>query len=165
MATPFRELEKRMTPEQLRRSDKKYQQLKREEMRLRDLRIARKKTQAEMAASLNVGQGAISKMENRTDLYLSTLREYVESLGGTLVITAKFPDSEILLNGISDLRSQEEIFDVDAKPPQPTIPRTTTKATKSPTKQLILKKGSPKQIVDLTKGRSKGKTSKKQGHS
>lgn len=59
---------------------------------LRDLRIAVEKTQAELAAALGVGQDTISRLEKRSDMLLSTLRHYVESMGGTLELVARFPN-------------------------------------------------------------------------
>ena len=64
-------------------------------MHLDDLRKARQMTQTKLAETLGVNQGEVSKIEHRTDLYLSTLSEYVEALGGKLEIRAVFPDSEV----------------------------------------------------------------------
>lgn len=64
-------------------------------MHLDELRKARQMTQTKLAETLGVNQGEVSKIEHRTDLYLSTLSEYVEALGGTLEIRAVFPDSEV----------------------------------------------------------------------
>ena len=59
---------------------------------LYDLRKAVQKTQKQMAEVLGVGQDSISRMENRSDMLLSTLRRYVEAMGGTLALVAQFPD-------------------------------------------------------------------------
>ena len=64
-------------------------------MPLDKLRKARSLTQTAVAQRLNVDQGSVSKLESRTDMYLSTLREYVEALGGTLELRADFPDGSI----------------------------------------------------------------------
>jgi transcriptional regulator with XRE-family HTH domain len=64
-------------------------------MSLDELRRARQMTQVSLAESLGVNQGEVSKIEHRTDVYLSTLSEYVEALGGTLEIRAIFPDREV----------------------------------------------------------------------
>jgi DNA-binding XRE family transcriptional regulator len=63
-----------------------------EEMSLQQLRKALGKTQIAVAKKLRVGQHAVSKLETRSDMYLSTLRGYVEAMGGELEIVAKFPD-------------------------------------------------------------------------
>jgi transcriptional regulator with XRE-family HTH domain len=60
-------------------------------MPLTELRKAVGLTQAELAETLDVGQGSVSKIENATDMYLSTLRRFVAALGGDLVIKASFP--------------------------------------------------------------------------
>lgn len=72
---------------------------------LRQMRKARAMTQVSIARRLNVNQAAISQMESRSDMYLSTLRAYVEALGGTLDIRAQFPEGEILLNDLTDLNA------------------------------------------------------------
>ena len=64
-------------------------------MPLDKMRKARSMTQTAVAERLDVDQGSVSKLEGRTDMYLSTLREYVEALGGTLELRADFPDGSI----------------------------------------------------------------------
>jgi DNA-binding XRE family transcriptional regulator len=59
---------------------------------LKDLRQAVQQTQAQMAAALGVRQDTISRLEKRSDMLLSTMRHYVESMGGKLELVAKFPD-------------------------------------------------------------------------
>lgn len=62
-----------------------------EEMSLRDLRKAIGKTQVAVARRLGVGQDAISKLEMREDMYLSTLRGMLKAMGGELELIARFP--------------------------------------------------------------------------
>jgi transcriptional regulator with XRE-family HTH domain len=59
---------------------------------LKDLRQAAQQTQAQLAAALGVGQDTISRLEKRSDMLLSTLRHYVESMGGQLNLVAQFPN-------------------------------------------------------------------------
>ena len=59
---------------------------------LKDLRQAAQQTQEQLAASLGVGQDTISRLERRSDMLLSTLRHYVQSMGGTLELVARFPN-------------------------------------------------------------------------
>lgn len=59
---------------------------------LRDLREAAGHTQQQLATTLGVGQDSLSRLEQRSDMLLSTLRRYVESVGGTLTLVARFPD-------------------------------------------------------------------------
>src|SRR5712692_8096971 len=63
-----------------------------EEMSLRDLRKARKLTQARVAKVLGVTQDSVSRLEKRSDLLLSTLRKTVKAMGGDVRIVAQFPD-------------------------------------------------------------------------
>ncbi|MFZ0695325.1 MAG: XRE family transcriptional regulator [Alphaproteobacteria bacterium] len=63
-----------------------------EEMSLQDLRKAIGKTQAVIAKRLKVGQDAVSKLETRSDMYISTLRGFVKAMGGELELIARFPD-------------------------------------------------------------------------
>jgi DNA-binding XRE family transcriptional regulator len=64
-----------------------------EEKSLSELRRARALTQKTLARKLGIGQESVSKLESRSDLMLSTLRNYVEALGGRLDLVAKFPNS------------------------------------------------------------------------
>ena len=59
---------------------------------LKDLRQAAQQTQEQLAATLGVGQDTISRLEKRSDMLLSTLRHYVESMGGQLELVAQFPN-------------------------------------------------------------------------
>jgi DNA-binding XRE family transcriptional regulator len=59
---------------------------------LKDLRLAAQQTQEQLASELGVGQDAISRLERRSDMLLSTLRHYVESMGGQLNLVAQFPN-------------------------------------------------------------------------
>ena len=59
---------------------------------LKDLRQAAQQTQEQLAAALGVGQDTISRLEKRSDMLLSTLRRYVEAMGGKLELVAQFPD-------------------------------------------------------------------------
>lgn len=59
---------------------------------LKDLRQAVERTQEDLAATLGVGQDTISRLEKRSDMLLSTLRRYIEGMGGKLSLVAQFPD-------------------------------------------------------------------------
>ena len=65
-------------------------------MPLAEIRKAIGMTQAELASKLDVAQGSVSKVENAADMYLTTLRKYVEALGGELHLTARFADGREL---------------------------------------------------------------------
>ncbi len=71
------------------------------EIPLEQLRSARNLTQTNLAHVLGVNQSAISKIEKRTDMYLSTLRSYVEAMGGSLEIQAVFPEGSVRVEILS----------------------------------------------------------------
>jgi len=74
-----------------------------EELNLREVRRLRKLTQARLSKRLKIGQEGVSRIEKRTDLYLSTLRSYVEGLGGKLSLTVEFPDrAPVVLSGFGE---------------------------------------------------------------
>ncbi len=58
-----------------------------------------------MARKLHIQQAAVSKLERRTDMYLSTLRSYIEAMGGTLEIVAHFPDRSLRITQFQALDS------------------------------------------------------------
>jgi transcriptional regulator with XRE-family HTH domain len=64
-------------------------------MTLYQLREARSLTQVNLATVLEVNQGAVSRLEKRTDMYVSTLRSYIQAMGGRLQVKAIFPEGEI----------------------------------------------------------------------
>lgn len=68
---------------------------------LKQLRTERGGTQAQLAARLGINQGALSRLENRSDISVSMLRSFVEALGGKIEITAVFPDASLSLCGFS----------------------------------------------------------------
>jgi transcriptional regulator with XRE-family HTH domain len=73
------------------------------EMALHELRQARERSQEELARALKVGQPAVAKLERRTDMYVSNLRRYIEALGGTLEITARFADASVAITNFEEL--------------------------------------------------------------
>jgi predicted transcriptional regulator len=101
---PFSELTKRFTPERRARAAARAAQL-REEMTLEELRKTRELSQEDVAAALEVGQPAVAKLEKRADMHVSNLRRYIEALGGTLEITARFPDASVTISNIGDAAS------------------------------------------------------------
>jgi hypothetical protein len=94
MAKSYGELRKKLTPAQQTRSRELAAQML-AEVPLDQLRKSRKVTQVQMAKKLKIGQGSISKLESRSDAYISTLRSYIKALGGTLVMHAVFPDKTV----------------------------------------------------------------------
>ncbi len=79
------------------------------EMSLRELRHAVNKTQKTVARTLNMGQEGVSRLEKRSDLLLSTLRNFVEAVGGSLMLVAQFPDQEpIAIGGFGEIVAAKE---------------------------------------------------------
>jgi DNA-binding XRE family transcriptional regulator len=74
-----------------------------EETTLRQVREARERSQVEMAEKLHINQAAVSKLERRTDMYLSTLRNYIEAMGGKLEIVARFPNKAVRITQFETL--------------------------------------------------------------
>ena len=92
-----------LNPKRREKVEARAAQLIAEEMTRQELRRARKLTQVSLAKALGITQDGVSRMEKRTDLLLSTLREYVEAMGGRLSLIAEFHDREpVLLSGIAE---------------------------------------------------------------
>ena len=97
------EIIKKLSPAQRRKVEARAAHLMAEEMTRRELRRARKRTQVEVAKALHINQDSVSRLEQRTDLLISTLRGYVEAMGGSLSLVAQFPDSgPVILSGIAE---------------------------------------------------------------
>ena len=91
MARNYKELQAKMDPASRADNARRVRdELRR--MALDELRRAKQLTQADMAEMLDVPQSSISRIEQRADMYLSTLRNYVHAMGGVLQIQAVFPD-------------------------------------------------------------------------
>ena len=94
---------KRLSPARRKKVEARAAHLIAEEMTRRELRQARKRTQVEVAKALHINQDSVSRLEQRTDLLISTLRGYVEAMGGSLSLIAQFPDSApVILAGIAE---------------------------------------------------------------
>lgn len=107
MAKKFSELRDKMSPESRARANAKAEQL-RAEYPLHELRRARGLSQEYIAKTLNVSQANVSKIEKRTDMYISTLRSHIRAMGGDLEIRAKFADGEVLINVFSEDEAMPE---------------------------------------------------------
>lgn len=101
MARKFSELRAKMDPVRRARVDARVKEAI-AEMPLCDLRRARELSQVRLAEALETTQSEISKIEHRTDLYVSTLRSYIEAMGGELEIVARFPDGSVKVNQFRD---------------------------------------------------------------
>lgn len=97
-------LRKALSPERKRKIAARAAAIIAEERSLQELRRAHKLTQKKMAEVLGVGQDSVSRLEQRSDLLISTLRNYVEAMGGKLSLVAEFPDQEpVILTGLASL--------------------------------------------------------------
>jgi transcriptional regulator with XRE-family HTH domain len=111
MSRNVNDIIKKLSPAQRKKVEIRAAQLIAEEMTLRQLRQACKLTQEKVAKSLHIGQEGVSKLEKRSDLLISTLRDYVKAMGGQLSLVVEFPDREpVILSGIADF--------ADLKPPR-----------------------------------------------
>ena len=95
--TKWSELESKMSPEARAEVHRRVQE-ELKQMPLHELRAARRLTQQQLARTLDMTQAAVSQMEKRTDMYLSTLENFVEAMGGHLEMRAVFPDGTVKLS-------------------------------------------------------------------
>ena len=104
----FSELTKDFTPERRQRIAEMKSELL-AEMPLHELRRARALTQGDMAKMLKVNQPAVSKLEQRADIYVSSLRSYIEAVGGKLKIVAEFPEGEVAITNFSEVGETDTV--------------------------------------------------------
>lgn len=87
---------KQLPPDRRANVEARAAELIAEEMTLRDLRRALEQTQVRLAEQMGVKQETVSRLEKRSDMLLSTLRGYVEAMGGQLELIAKFPHRPVV---------------------------------------------------------------------
>ena len=86
------------------RIDARYLELRDDVESLRELRKVAGKAQADIAATLKIKQPSVSKIEKQTDMYLSTLRSYVEAIGGKLDLVVRLPSRRAIhLNQLGEV--------------------------------------------------------------
>ena len=107
MATNFRTIREKMDPERQERIRKRTEELL-AELPLQELRQARAFSQQELAEVLGLNQATVSKLERRTDMYLSSLRRFIEAMGGELEISASFPDGKVRIQLFEDLEEEKK---------------------------------------------------------
>jgi hypothetical protein len=106
MPKPFRSLWEKMSPEAQAAAEQKMQAML-AAMPLQELQQARHRAHEHLTT---IGQGtpaSLAKLERRTDLYISTLRSFIEAMGGALEITAKFPEGVVRISRFHDLAASE----------------------------------------------------------
>lgn len=96
MARNFKELRAKMNPKAQQESATRATQILKS-MSLHELRKESRKTQAQIAEGMGIGQGTISKLEQNSNISLGTLQSYVQELGGELEMRAKFPSHSVIL--------------------------------------------------------------------
>jgi transcriptional regulator with XRE-family HTH domain len=124
MAVSLEDTLARLPGERRAKVDARAAELIAEEMTLRDLRRALDRTQVRLARALGVKQETISRLEKRSDMLLSTLRGYVEAMGGELDLVAKFPDRPpVRLRTLAPVLARNEAA-ARQTPPNAARPRT-----------------------------------------
>ena len=106
MAKKFNDLRKRMSPAAQAKASSLARALT-EQLPLYELRQARDLSQEQLAAVLHIKQASVSKLERRTDMYISTLRSYIKAMGGELDIIAKFPDGAVHINQFENIDEED----------------------------------------------------------
>jgi hypothetical protein len=96
MSRPLTRIVSALPPRRQRRIEKRTQELKQEIESLRELREITGKAQIDVAAALKIKQPSVSKIENQADMYLSTLRGYVEAIGGELELVVRLPERPVV---------------------------------------------------------------------
>jgi ribosome-binding protein aMBF1 (putative translation factor) len=100
MARKYAELRAQLSPEARARSEQATKDMI-AEMALSELRRAMGFSQEGLATVMNVKQPSIAKLEQRTDMYVSSLRDHIHALGGELVLIARFADRDVKISSVS----------------------------------------------------------------
>ena len=107
MPTTLDDKMKKLGAARRKKIEARAEQLIAQEMSLRDLRKALNLTQECIAERLKISQDRISRLEKRSDLLISTLRSYVEAMGGSLSLIAEFPDRQpVILAGLATIDTE-----------------------------------------------------------
>lgn len=103
MTVNVNEVIQKLNPAERKKVEDRAAEIIAEEMSLRDLRRARKLTQARVAKTLGITQDSVSRLEKRSDLLISTLRKTVRAMGGDVRIVAEFRDrAPVVLSELSE---------------------------------------------------------------
>ncbi len=108
MPKKFKTLVENMSPERRTRIARKKEELC-QELALQELRQALKLTQRQIAGTLKLNQAAISKIEHQSDMYVSTLRRFLEAMGGELKIIARFPQGDVTIRQFEGISTGKSI--------------------------------------------------------
>lgn len=102
MTRSLNQLKKHISPKVLKTAKAKTKKML-ADMYLNELRQARELSQEKLADRLHVRQASVSKLERKTDMYISTLRHFIRAMGGDLEISAIFPDAIIKIKQFQDI--------------------------------------------------------------
>ena len=108
MAKNFKILQRKMSREARSRSEKAAPKMI-AEMGLAELREAMELTQETLADTLHVKQASISKMERRSDMYISTLSKIIKAMGGELQIIASMPNGRVRIRQFTEIREPADL--------------------------------------------------------
>jgi hypothetical protein len=95
MSRPFTQIAPALPRRRRNGNGKGLQETRKEVKGLRELRIIAGKAQADVAIALRIKQPSVSKVESQSDMYLSTLRAYVEAIGGKLELIVRIPQRPV----------------------------------------------------------------------
>jgi transcriptional regulator with XRE-family HTH domain len=113
MSRPFQDLIDELPPDRQERIAELSRVLAAEATLLRELRFEQDVTQEQLAALMGIRQASLSKIEHQDDLLVSTLRRYVEALGGALEIRARFSERTVTLRRYGSPSATDEVPRVD----------------------------------------------------
>jgi transcriptional regulator with XRE-family HTH domain len=113
MSKPYSILRARMKPAAREKAAQKTKALL-AAMPLQALRRARNLSQEQLAQTLSVKQASVSKLEQRTDMYISTLRNFIAAMGGDLEIIARFPEGSVKISQFEEIATKTEKRDSSA---------------------------------------------------
>ncbi len=107
MGTTLKEKMSRLASDRRERIEAETERLRQEYLTLQDLRKAKELTQSQLADTLGIRQSTVAQMEKRSDLLISTLRSYIEAMGGRLDLVVAFPDRvPVHLGGLGEERME-----------------------------------------------------------
>jgi len=106
MPVPLKDVLDALPPKRRAELDRRFKELVNEVESLKELRRISAKSQAKIAKTLKISQPAVSKIEKQTDMYLSTLRSYVEAMGGELDVIIRLPNrTPVRVRSLEDVTS------------------------------------------------------------
>lgn len=102
MKKSFNILKQKLSETAREAADKKTKNML-QEMPLQELRQSYQMSQERLSELLFTKQANVSRIERRTDMYISTLRRYIQAMGGKLDIIARFPDGDVYINQFEEI--------------------------------------------------------------